>query len=109
MKTTKARRSTQERAHIYREYLRLVAPKDRQPDLTCDEKEEIVSMIKLNRIMSGQFPTSVAAEAERHIAELRGYLAEHPSPSTHQGQQTKRDREIALARWLRLADTERSQ
>ena len=108
MKTTRPRRSTQERAHIYREYLRLVAPKDQRPDLTCDEKEEIVSMIKLNRIMSGQFPTSVAAEVQKHVAELREYLEAHPSPSTYQGQQAKHDREVALARWLRLADAERT-
>ena len=54
MKTTRARRTTQERAQIYLEYLRLVAPKDRRPDLTCDQKEEIVSMIRMNRILAGK-------------------------------------------------------
>ena len=56
----------------------------------------------------GLFPTTAATEAQRHIAELREYLEAHPSPSTYQGQQAKHDREVALARWLRLADTERT-
>ena len=56
----------------------------------------------------GLFPTSVTAEAQRHLRELRDWLAAHPNPSTYQGRQAKHDREVALARWLRLADTERT-
>jgi hypothetical protein len=56
----------------------------------------------------GLFPTSVAAEAQKHITELRRYLAEHPNPSTHQSKQAKHDREVALARWLRLVNAERT-
>ncbi|MGZ3299304.1 MAG: hypothetical protein ACXWPK_00135 [Isosphaeraceae bacterium] len=56
----------------------------------------------------GLFPTSVAAEAQKHVAQLREWLAAHPNPSTHQSKLAKHDREVALARWLRLVDTERT-
>lgn len=52
--TKRARRTRQERAEIKREYLRLVAPKDVRTDLSYDDMETIVSMIQLNRVMSGQ-------------------------------------------------------
>ena len=42
------------------------------------------------------------------LPQLTEWLAAHPSPSTHQGRQAKHDREVALARWLRLADAERT-
>ena len=54
MRTTKDRRTNQERRFIRAEYLRLVAPKDQRTDLSYDDMEEIVSMIRLNRVMSGQ-------------------------------------------------------
>ena len=53
MKTTRARRTKQERAEIRREYYRLVAPRDQRFDLSYDLMEEIVSMIRMNRILAG--------------------------------------------------------
>ena len=53
MNPTKARRTHQERRYIREEYRRLVAPKDQRTDLSYDDMEEIVSMIRLNRVMSG--------------------------------------------------------
>jgi hypothetical protein len=47
MNANKARRTSQERAEIKREYLRLVAPRDQRTDLSYDLMEQIVSMIGL--------------------------------------------------------------
>ena len=54
-------------------------------------------------------PRDLAAlldNAQAQINQLRDWLAAHPHPSTADGRQARKDRELALARWLKLAQQE---